>query len=58
MTTTTEPVKTFTQSEIDAHLAKIVATATERHKRPPRRASACVVDGKIRCTLDFTARDY
>ena len=58
MTTTTEPVRTFTQAEVDAHLAKIVEAATKRHLRAPRRASARVIDGKIRVTLDFTARDW
>jgi hypothetical protein len=55
-TSTTEPVRTYTQAEIDAHLAKIVAAATKRHERAPRRASARVIDGKIRCQLDFTSR--
>jgi hypothetical protein len=51
-----EPVQTtFTQDEIDAHLSKIVVAATERHGLPPRTATAYVVNGRIRCQLEFSS---
>ena len=49
MTTSTKPVEavpTFTQSEIDAHLAEIVAAATKRNERAPRRPRSAPIKRK------------